>query len=81
MTTTESENMCHEMFVPIGDSLSDIRSSDDGDDGQDEHDADSEQGVPIADDKPCWVMGTIIKTVQQCIYRCRQKQMKLDQLV
>ena len=31
-------------------------------------------------DDPGWVMGTITKTVQQCMERFRQKQMKLDEL-
>jgi len=67
-------------MVSIGDSQSDLASSDDGEDGEDEDDGDTEQGKLRDDDKPGWVMGTIIKMVQQCMERFRQKQMKLDEL-
>ena len=67
-------------MVSIGDSQSDLASSDDGEDREDEDDGDTEQGKLRDDDKPGWVMGTIIKMVQQCMERFRQKQMKLDEL-
>jgi hypothetical protein len=68
------------MQVPIGDSLSDLASSDAGEDGEDEDDEETEQGKLSEDDKPGWVMGTITKMVQQHMERFRQKQMKLDEL-
>jgi hypothetical protein len=68
------------MLVAIGDSLSDLASSDNRDDGEDEDDEETEQGNSSEDDEPCWVMGTITKTVQQRTERFRQKHMKLDEL-
>jgi len=65
--------------VAIGDSLSDLASSDHGEDGEDEDDEETEQGNLSEDYEPGWVMGTITKTVQQCMERFRQKQMKLDE--
>jgi hypothetical protein len=69
------------MLVAIGDSLSDLASPDDGEDGEDENDEETEQGKLSEDDEPGWVMGTITKTVQQCLERFRHKQMKLDELI
>jgi len=68
------------MLVAIGDSLSDLASSDNGVDGEDEDDEETEQGKLSEDDEPGWVMGTITKTVQKRMERFRQKQMKLDEL-
>ena len=68
------------MKVAIGDSLSDITSSDDGEDGTDEDIKETEQGQLSKDDEPGWVMGTITKTVQQHMERFRQKQMKREEL-
>ena len=67
------------MLAAIGDSLRDLGSSDDGDDGVDE-DEQTELGKLSEDDEPGWVMGTISKTVQQRMESFRQKQMKLDEL-
>jgi hypothetical protein len=69
-----------EMLVAIGDSLSDLASSDDGEDGENEHDEETEQGKLSEDDEPGWVMATIHKMVQQCKERFRHKQMKLNEL-
>jgi hypothetical protein len=69
-----------EMLVAIGDSLSDLASSDDGADGEGEDDSETEQGNLSDDDEPGWVMDTITKTVHQCMERFRQKQTKLDEL-
>jgi len=68
------------MLVAIGDSLSDLASSDAGEDGEEEDDEETEQGNFSEDDKPSWVMGTITKTGQQRMERFQQKQMKLDEL-
>jgi len=68
------------MLVAIGDSLSDLPSSDDGEVGEEEDDEETEQGKLSEDDEPGWVMGTITKTVQQRMERFWQKQMKLNKL-
>jgi len=80
LISREPEKMFEDMLVGIGDSLSDLASSDDGGDGEDEDDEETEQGKLSKDDEPGWVMGTITKTVQQSMERFWQKQMKLDQL-
>jgi len=80
LTTSEPKEMFHEMMVPIGDSLSDIASSDDGEEWEDEDDKQREQGQLSEDDKPSWGMGTIAKMVQQRTEGSLQTQMKLDQL-
>jgi len=53
------------MLNAIGDSLSNLESSDDAEDGDDEDDdeKDTELGKRSKDDEPGWVMGTITKTV------------------
>jgi len=68
------------MLVAIGDSLCDLASSDDGEDGEEEADEETEQGKLSEHDESGWVMGTITKTVQQRMETFRQKQMKLDKL-
>ena len=80
LTSREPEKTFEEMLVAIGDSLSDLASSDHGEDGKQEDDEETEQGNLNEDDEPGWVMGTITKTVQQRMERFRQKQMKLDEL-
>jgi len=72
--------MFEELMVPIRDSLSDLASSNDQEDGEDEDDYQTEQGKLSGDDEPGWVMGTITNTVQQRMERFQQKQMKLDEL-
>ena len=72
--------MFAEMLVAIGDSLSHLASSDDGEDGENEDGEETEQGTLSEDDEPGWVMGTITQTVQQRMERFRQKQMKLDKI-
>ena len=76
--TREPEKMCPEMMIAIGDSLSDIASSNDEEDGEDENDEETEQGKLSKDDKPSWVMGTISDTVQKCMVRFPQQLMKLN---
>jgi len=80
LTTREPKKMLYEMVVAIGDSLSDIASSGNWEDGEDEDDDETEEGQLSEDDKPGWVMGTITKTVQHRVQWFRQKQMKLDEL-
>jgi hypothetical protein len=79
LTPRKSEMTLEEMLVAIRDSLSDLASSDNGEDGED-RDEEIEQGKFSEDDKPGWVMGTLTKTVQQRMERFRQKQMMLDEL-
>jgi len=67
LMSREPEQTFEEMLVAIGDSLSDLASSDDGEDGEDKDDEETVQGKLSDDDEPGWVMGTITKTVQQCI--------------
>jgi len=80
LTSREPEKSFEEMLVAIGDIVSDLANSDDGEDGEEEDDEETEQGNLSEDDEPGWVMGTITKTVQQRMERFRQKQMKLNKL-
>jgi hypothetical protein len=79
LTSREPEPMFEEMLVAIGDTLSDLASSDNGEDVEDEDDEQSEQGKLSEDDESGWVMGTITKTVHQRMERDRHTQMKLDE--
>jgi len=69
-----------EIIASIGDSLSDVASSDNGEDGEDEYDGEAEQGKPSEDDEPCWVKVTICKTVPQRMKMFQQNQMNIDNL-
>ena len=69
LTYREPVQMVEEMMDAIGDSLSDLASLDDEEDGEDVED--SEQGKLSENDEPGWVMGTISKTVQQRMERFR----------
>jgi len=80
LTNTEPEESFQEMMVAIWNSLSDLARSDDGENGEDKDDEESEQGQLSRDHEPGWVMATITKTIQQCMERFRQKQMKLDEM-
>jgi hypothetical protein len=80
LTSREPEKTFEEMLVAIGDSLSDLASADNGEDGEEDDDEETEQGNLSEDEEPGWVMGTITKTVHQRMERFRQKQMKLDEL-
>ena len=68
-TTGQPETMLEEMLNGIGDSLSDLASSDDEQDGEDEEDdkEDTELGKLSDDDEPGWAMGAMSKTVQHCM--------------
>jgi len=80
LTARKPEKTFEEMLVAIGDSLSDLASSNNGEDGEAEDDEETEQGKLSEDDEPGWVMGTITKTVQQRMERFQQNQMKFDKL-
>jgi len=81
-TMGKPETTFEEMLNAIRENLSDLASSDDEQDGEDEEDDedDTELGKLSDDDEPGWVMGTITKTVQHCMERFWQKQMRLDEL-
>jgi hypothetical protein len=79
LTSREPRKAFEEMMAAIGDSQSDLASSDDGEDGEDEA-GETEQANLSEDDEPGWVMDTISKTVQQRMESFRGKQMKLDEL-
>jgi len=80
LTNKQAEMTFEEMMVAIGDSLSDLASSDNEEDREDEDDEETEHGKLSEDDEPGWVMGTITNTVQQHMERFRQTQMKLEEL-
>jgi len=65
LTSREPAKTLEEMLVAIGDNLSDLACSDDGEDGEDEDDEETEQGKLSDDDESSWVMGKINKMVQQ----------------
>jgi hypothetical protein len=77
LTSRKPGKTFEEMPVAIGASLSDLASSDNG---EDEHDKETEQGKLSEDDEPGWVMGTITKIIQQRMDRFRQKEMRFDEL-
>jgi len=81
LTTREPEKPFEEMLNAIGDSLSDLASSDNEEDAEDkEEDDDTQQGKLSEDDEPGWVMATISKMLQRRMERFWQKQIKLDEL-
>jgi len=82
LTTTKPETTFEQMLNAIGDSPSDLVSSDDGEDGEDEDDDEDnlELGKLSEDDEPGWGMGTISKTVQHRMERFQQKQIMFDEL-
>ena len=79
LTSREPKKTFEEMMAAIGDSLSDVASSEDGEDREDA-DEESEQGKLSKDDEPGWVMGTITKTVPQRMEIFQLTMMKLDEL-
>ena len=79
LTPREPEKTSEQIMAAIGESLSDLASSDDGEGGEDE-DEETVLGKLSEDDETGWVMYTISKTVLQRMESFRQKQMKLDRL-
>jgi len=71
LTSREPEKTFVKISVAIGESLSDLASFDDGENGEDEDCEETEQGELSEDDEPGWVMGTITKMVQQRLNRVR----------
>ena len=81
-TTRKPETTFEEMLNAIGDSLSDLATSDNQQDGEDEEDEEEHTELSkLSDDEPGWVMGTISKKVQHRMESFRQKQMRLDELM
>jgi hypothetical protein len=80
LTNQKPGKTFEETMVAIGDGLSDLASSDNGADGENEDVEDKEQGKLSENNEPGWVMGTMTKTEQQYMERFRQKQMKLDEI-
>ena len=82
-TTTKPETTFQEMLNAMGDSPSDLASSEDEEDAEagDDDEEDTELGQLSEDDEPGWVMGTICKTVERRKESFRQKQMRLDELM
>jgi len=80
LTNREPEKTFQEIVVAVGDCLSDLASSNDGEDGEDEDEDEIGQGKLSEDDDQGWVMGTITKMIPQGMERFRQKQMKFDKL-
>jgi hypothetical protein len=82
LTTTKPEITFDEMLNAIGGSLSDLASSDDDEDGEDEVDdeEDTGHGKLSEDDEPGWVLGTTSKTGQHRMESFRQKQLRLEEL-
>jgi len=79
-TTTKPDITFEEMLNAIGDSLNDLASSEDEEDGEDE-DCDEEDpghGKLSDDDEPGWVMGRISKPGQHHIGSFQQNQLRLD---
>jgi hypothetical protein len=81
-TPGQPETTFEEMLNAIRDSLSDLASSNYGQDEEDKEDdeEDTELGKLSDNDEPGWVMGTITETVQHRIDNFCQKQMRLDEL-
>jgi len=81
-TTTKPETTFEAMLNAIGDSLSDLASSEDKEDVKDEDDDKevTELRKLSKEEEPGWVMGTISKTVRHRMESFRQMQIRLDQL-
>jgi len=82
LITKQPETTFEEMLNAIRDSLTNLATSDDGEDGEyeDDHSEDLELGKMSEHDKPGWVMGTFTKTVLPRKDRFQQKPMELDEL-
>jgi len=82
LTTTKPETTFQDKLNAIGDSLSDLGSSDDEEDREDEDDYEEEPagGKLSQDDEPAWVIGTFSNMIPHRMERFRQKQMQLDKL-
>jgi len=77
LTTTKPETTFEEMLNAIRDSMSNLSTSDDGEDGEHEDDdeEDPDLGKLCDDDEPSGVMSTISRTVPHRMKGFRQIQM------
>jgi len=67
------------MLVAISDSLSDLACLENGEDGEDVDDEQTAQVKLCEYGEPSWVMGTIIKTIQQRMERfCHTQIMRKE---
>jgi len=77
----QPEHTFVEMMLAIGDSLSDLASSNNEQDWEDDDEEDTELGQLSDDDEACWVVvGTIFETVQLHMERFRPEMMMVDRL-
>jgi len=80
-TTRKPKIKYEEMLNAIGDSLSDLSTSYDEENGEDKEDGEEDTVLgQLSNDEPGWVMGPISKKVQHLRESFRQKQMRLDEL-
>ena len=81
LTTRKPEQTYNEMLNGIGDSLSNLASSDNEEDGDNEEDVedDTDQGKLSEDNEPSRVIGKISKPVEQRTERFWQIQMRFDE--
>jgi hypothetical protein len=79
-TNSEARETFKRRIVAIGDSQSDLASSNHREDREDVDDKQTEQGKLSEDDISGWLTGTITRTVPQQIEMFRQNQMKLEEL-
>jgi len=81
-TTGKHETSFHEQLNPIRDSLSNLASSENKGNGEDEKDdeEDTEHGQLSEVDEPSWVIGQIFSIVQLGMENVHQKQMRLGEL-
>jgi len=79
-TTTKPEITFDEVLNAIGDSLSDLASSGDEEDGEDEDDDEQDTGPGnlSEDNEPGWVIRTMSKAVHHRMESFRQKQIRLN---
>jgi len=82
LTTTNPETESEEMLHSIRESVSDLGSSDDREDGEDVDDAqeDPQLGTLSKDNEHGWEMGKISRMVQHCSGCVRQKETKFDKV-
>jgi hypothetical protein len=78
LTNGGTEKTFKEIIVDIGDSLSDLASPNDGEDGEYQDDEETEQGKLSKDDEPHWVIGAITRMVLRRMEMFHQKQTKRD---
>jgi hypothetical protein len=81
-TTRKPETKFEEMLNATGDSLSNLATSDDEQDGEDQEDEEADTKLcKLSDDKSGWAMGKIFKKVQHHTESFWQMQMRLDELM